>query len=67
MIVGQITIVQFPDKLVAPDGYLDIEKAGTIAISGLDSYHTTRRMDRLSYAKADSLPQPLRFDTTQSI
>jgi hypothetical protein len=32
---------------------LDIEKAKTITCSGLDSYHKTERLARLTYAKAD--------------
>ncbi len=67
MIVGQISVVQFPENLLAPDGYLDIEAAGTIAISGLDSYHSVQRLERLSYAKPDTFPKALRFDTTQSV
>jgi len=33
------------------DGFLDIEKAGTITSAGLDSYHTTQVLKRLEYAK----------------
>jgi hypothetical protein len=36
---------------LCPDGFVDIEKAGSIAGAGLDSYHTTKRLERLSYAK----------------
>jgi flavin reductase (DIM6/NTAB) family NADH-FMN oxidoreductase RutF len=50
-IVGEIVEIILPDDVVAKDGYVDIEKAGTIAISGLDSYHDTKRIARLSYAK----------------
>jgi len=50
-IIGEIVEIILPDDLVAGDGYVDIESAGTIAISGLDSYHETKRMARLSYAK----------------
>jgi flavin reductase (DIM6/NTAB) family NADH-FMN oxidoreductase RutF len=51
-IVGEIVEIMFPDDVVAKDGYVDIEKAETIAISSLDSYHETKRIARLSYAKA---------------
>jgi flavin reductase (DIM6/NTAB) family NADH-FMN oxidoreductase RutF len=50
-IVGEILEVILPDDVVGEDGFVDIEKAGTIAISGLDSYHETKRIARLSYAK----------------
>jgi flavin reductase (DIM6/NTAB) family NADH-FMN oxidoreductase RutF len=50
-IVGEIVEIILPDNVTAKDGFIDIEKAGTIAISGLDGYHETNRIARLSYAK----------------
>jgi flavin reductase (DIM6/NTAB) family NADH-FMN oxidoreductase RutF len=58
-IVGEIVEVIFPDEAVSKDGYVDIEKAGTIAISGLDGYHETKRTARLSYAKPGVEPKEL--------
>lgn len=49
--VGEILEVILPDDVIGEDGFVDIEKVGTIAISGLDSYHETKRIARLSYAK----------------
>jgi flavin reductase (DIM6/NTAB) family NADH-FMN oxidoreductase RutF len=51
MIIGAITQLYFPGDCLSEDGYLDIEKAGTISCSGLDSYHSTNRLQRLAYAK----------------
>lgn len=51
LIIGQIAQIYFPSDCLCQDGYLDIEKANTITCSGLDSYHKTERVDRLSYAK----------------
>jgi len=51
MIIGEIVQLNFPANCLNEDGYLDIEKAGTISCSGLDSYHTTSRLQRLAYAK----------------
>lgn len=50
-IIGEILEVMLPDDIVGKDGFVDIEKAGTIAISALDSYHETTTIGRLSYAK----------------
>lgn len=50
-IVGEIIEVILSDDVVLKDGFIDIEKAGSIAISGLDSYHDTIRINRLPYAK----------------
>jgi flavin reductase (DIM6/NTAB) family NADH-FMN oxidoreductase RutF len=51
MIIGEIKDMYFPSHCLATDGFLDIEKAGTIACSGLDSYHFTTLLQRLPYAK----------------
>ncbi|MDZ7625721.1 MAG: hypothetical protein U5J96_14920 [Ignavibacteriaceae bacterium] len=45
--------------MLTKDGYVDIERAGTIAISGLDSYHETKKTARLSYAKPGIEPKEL--------
>jgi hypothetical protein len=45
--------------LIASDGYLDIEKAGTITCSGLDGYHKTTKLGRLSYAKPGVAPEEI--------
>lgn len=51
MIIGEITQVYIPENCLSEDGFVDIEKANTITCSGLDSYHKTVQLDRLSYAK----------------
>jgi flavin reductase (DIM6/NTAB) family NADH-FMN oxidoreductase RutF len=50
-IIGEIIEIILPDDVTSKDGFVDIEKAGTIAISGVDGYHETKRIARLSYAK----------------
>ena len=56
LVIGKIEQLYFPADAWCEDGYVDIEKAGTIACSGLDSYHQTNRISRLSYAKVDKTP-----------
>lgn len=51
LIVGEIQHIRFPIGCLCEDGFVDIEKAGSLTCSGLDSYHSTRRIQRLSYAK----------------
>lgn len=53
MIVGEIVQIYIPENCMQEDGFIDIEKANTITCSGLDSYHKTKQLDRLSYAKPD--------------
>ena len=51
MVIGQIVQIYFPENCQLQDGFIDLEKANTITCSGLDSYHKTSKLDRLSYAK----------------
>ena len=53
MIIGEIVQIYVPEDCVTADGFIDLEKANTITCSGLDSYHKTIQLDRLSYAKPD--------------
>lgn len=57
MLIGRIVEVIFNDEHLLEDGYLDIEAAGSIAVSGLDSYHSTQRLARYTYAKSEVEPQ----------
>jgi len=51
MIIGEIIQIYIPEDCLSKDGFIDLEKANTITCSGLDSYHHTIQLDRLSYAK----------------
>lgn len=53
LIIGEIVEVFLPENCLGNDGFVDLEKANTITCSGLDSYHKTLQLDRLSYAKPD--------------
>jgi flavin reductase (DIM6/NTAB) family NADH-FMN oxidoreductase RutF len=53
LIIGKIVQISVPENCILEDGFVDIEKAGSLTVSGLDSYHTTSRLARLTYAKPD--------------
>jgi flavin reductase (DIM6/NTAB) family NADH-FMN oxidoreductase RutF len=53
LIIGEIIQIYIPEDCLNKDGFVDIEKANTITCSGIDSYHKTIQLDRLSYAKPD--------------
>lgn len=57
MILAEIKNVSIPHGSLKDDGYIDLEAAGTITCSGLDSYHRTTRIARLTYAKPETMPQ----------
>lgn len=56
IVIGEIICVTAPEQCIGADGFVDIEQAGTMTCSGLDAYHLTRRLARLSYAKPDTSP-----------
>jgi flavin reductase (DIM6/NTAB) family NADH-FMN oxidoreductase RutF len=57
LLIGQITGIWLSDTgAIQPDGFIDLEALGTLTCSGLDSYHSTQRLARLSYAKAGQPP-----------
>lgn len=53
LVIGEVKTVYFPPNCIEEDGFLHLENAGSITCSGLDSYHKTLQLDRLSYAKPD--------------
>jgi flavin reductase (DIM6/NTAB) family NADH-FMN oxidoreductase RutF len=52
-IVGRVRWVEFPENAWREDGFLDLEMLDGVALSSLDSYHSTQTLERLSYAKKD--------------
>lgn len=51
LVIGEIQDLYFPAEIWDESGILDIEKAGSIAGSSLDGYHTTQLIKRMKYAK----------------
>jgi flavin reductase (DIM6/NTAB) family NADH-FMN oxidoreductase RutF len=51
IVIGEIMNIIMDDALIAADGYVDQMEAGTISVSGLDSYFTAQPLGRLPYAK----------------
>lgn len=53
LIIGKIIRINVPDAFIGTNGFVDLEQAGTLTCSGIDSYHTTSKLARLSYAKVN--------------
>ena len=56
LLICEIKSTYIPKESLKDDGFIDLEESGTITSSGLDSYHTTHKLARLSYAKPDQWP-----------
>ena len=59
VLIGESVLEEVPEDCLGADGAVDICAAGTVAISGLDSYYAARRLRRMAYAKPDVAPTPL--------
>lgn len=59
LVIGSIEHVYLSKNTIQSDGFVDIEQLGSITVSGLDSYHQTQRLSRLSYAKPDTTPKKI--------
>ncbi|MGO4920815.1 flavin reductase family protein [Maribacter spongiicola] len=53
LIIGAIEHVYIPDDILHDDGWLQLDKANTVAINGLDAYALPQLLARFAYAKPD--------------
>ncbi len=53
LVIGEIVEILMPEEIIGKDGFLDLEKSGTVTCSALDRYHSTQHLARFSYAKPD--------------
>jgi len=61
MIIAKIVSIEYPKEALMEDGYIDLEIAGTMAGNGLDGYHNTEEISRLTYAKPNTWPTKIPF------
>ena len=53
LIIGEIIEVKIENEAIQKDGTIALDVIQTVAISGLDHYHTTQLIHQYSYAKPD--------------
>jgi flavin reductase (DIM6/NTAB) family NADH-FMN oxidoreductase RutF len=58
-ITGTVTDVFIDEALVGNDGFIHLQKAGTIASLGIDGYYTTQLQGRYNYAKPGKHPSQI--------
>jgi flavin reductase (DIM6/NTAB) family NADH-FMN oxidoreductase RutF len=66
LVIGEIVLVDVPEHSLAADGAVDLAAAGTVAISGLDSYHEPKIITRMAYAKPGIAPRRLDLGATDT-
>lgn len=59
LIIAEIKEIRMKGDFIQQDGFVDLEKAGTLTCSGLDSYHASQKIARYSYAKPGKPPEEI--------
>jgi len=61
LVIGEITDVYLDTSIIQPDGFIAIEKAGSICSLGIDGYYDAAPIARYAYAKPGKKCDPIIF------
>jgi flavin reductase (DIM6/NTAB) family NADH-FMN oxidoreductase RutF len=53
LVIGEIDLIEVDHRAVQADGFIQLDKLNTVAVSGLDTYYGGHKLNRLSYAEPD--------------
>jgi flavin reductase (DIM6/NTAB) family NADH-FMN oxidoreductase RutF len=59
MVIGEIVLAEFPERALMDDGALNLAHCGSVALTGLDTYHAATPVRRMAYAKPELPPREL--------
>lgn len=51
LVIGEIAFIRIGEDLILNDGMIDLEKANTVSIQGLNTYYAPNRLGQFPYAK----------------
>lgn len=58
--IGSVREIIAPEECIDTLGHIDLAKAGTVALSGIDTYHRASRIVRYQYPKPDQEPEEIK-------
>lgn len=61
LVIGEIILADIPESGLMADGTLDLQECGTVALTGLDTYHAAAPVKRMAYAKPDLPPRAINY------
>ena len=59
LVIAEVVIAEFPESSLMAEGALDLGRCGTVALSGLDTYHQSVAVKRMAYAKPGLPPREI--------
>lgn len=57
LIIGEIQILEVDDSALTSEGYINLQNAESVGISGLNSYYSLKHIANYEYAREDELPK----------
>lgn len=57
ILIGEVKHLMLEEQFICADGYVDLVKAKSVTVAGLDAYHQTQLLGRLAYAKRGKQPE----------
>lgn len=55
IVIGEVQHILLDEELISEDGYVDLAKAQSTTVVGLDAYYQATLLGRLKYAKAENI------------
>jgi flavin reductase (DIM6/NTAB) family NADH-FMN oxidoreductase RutF len=59
LVIGTVKDVYLQKEIVQPDGFISIDKAGSITSLGIDAYYSATSLTRYEYAKPGKTPKKI--------
>ena len=59
LVIGEVVFADIPEDGLTADGALDLGVCGTVALTGLDTYHAAAPVKRMAYAKPELPPRAI--------
>lgn len=59
LVIGEVVLADVPPAACREDGSIDLAVAESVALTGLDTYHSSGDFKRMAYAKVDQPPRTL--------
>ena len=57
LIIGEVEHIYLPEEVIDSNGMLDLTKANSVAVSGLNSYYGAIALAEFPYARPDEVPK----------
>ncbi|MRX47845.1 flavin reductase family protein [Pedobacter puniceum] len=59
IVIGEVQHILVDENLISADGYINLAATNTVTVAGLDAYHSTQLLARLSYAQPEKHPEEI--------